>query len=138
MKNILRILCATSCLAALVISSALYAADKAEKPAPKGSIRPTGELKSTDLPALAKISFQQALAAALKAAPGGVLKAELEVEDGNLMYSFEIVGADQTITEVEIDAGNGQVLGTEKETGEKEDNKAEGKKGKKGDKEDKD
>jgi hypothetical protein len=138
MKNILRILCATSCLAALVIGPALHAADKAEKPAPKGSIRPTGELKPTELPALAKISFQQATAAALKAAPGGVLKAELEVEDGNLMYSFEIVGADKGITEVEIDAGNGQVLGTEKETGEKEDNKAEVKTGKKGDKEDKD
>ena len=138
MKNILRILCAASCLVALVISPALYAADKPEKPSPKGSIRPTGDVKPTNLPALAKISFQQATAAALKAVPGGVLKAELEVEDGNLMYSFEIVGADQTITEVEIDAGNGQVLGTEKETGEKEDNKAEGKKGKKGDKEDKD
>jgi hypothetical protein len=140
MKNILRILCAASCLAALVIGSALHAADKAEKPAPKGSIRPTGELKPTELPALAKISFQQATAAALKVAPGGVLKAELEVEDGNLMYSFEIVGADKTITEVEIDAGNGQVLGTEKETGKKEENKAEVKKDKKekGDKEDKD
>ena len=138
MKNILRILCATSCLAALVISSALYAADKPEKPAPKGSIRPTGEVKPTDLPALAKISFQQALAIALKTAPGGVIKAELEVEDGNLMYSFEIVGSDKMITEVEIDAGNGQVLATDQETGEKEDHKAEAKKDKKGDKEDKD
>jgi hypothetical protein len=138
MKNILRILFAASCLATLVVAPALRAADKPDKPAPKGSIRPTGELKPTELPALAKITFQQALAIALKTAPGGVLKAELEIEDGNLMYSFEIVGADKTITEVEIDAGNGQVLGTEKETGEKEDHKADAKKEKKGDKEDKD
>ena len=140
MNNIIRILCAASCLAVLVVGSTLHAADKPEKPAPKGSIRPTGELTPTDLPALAKISFQQATVAALKAAPGSVLKAELEVEDGNLMYSFEIVGADQTITEVEIDAGNGQVLATEKETGQKEESKAEVKKDKKekGDKEDKD
>jgi hypothetical protein len=140
MKNILRILCATSCLAALVIGSALYAADKPEKPAPKGSIRPAGEVKSTDLPALAKISFQQALAIALKTAPGGVLKAELEVEDGNLMYSFEIVGSDKAITEVEIDAGNGQVLAADQESGDKEETKADAKKEKKGkeDKEDKD
>jgi hypothetical protein len=138
MKNILRLLCAAGCLAALVVGSVLHAADKAEKPAPKASIRPTGEVKPAALPALAKISFQQALAAALKAAPGSVIKAELEVEDGNLTYSFEIVGADKAITEVEIDAGNGQVLATDKESGEKEENKAEAKKEKKDAKEDKD
>jgi uncharacterized membrane protein YkoI len=53
--------------------------------------------------------------------PGTVLKAELEVEDGCLMYSFEIVGAGKKITEVEIDAGNGKVLETEDAENEKED-----------------
>jgi uncharacterized membrane protein YkoI len=38
---------------------------------------------------------------------------ELEVEDGNLQYSFDIVGADKKVTEVEIDAGNGKVLATD-------------------------
>jgi uncharacterized membrane protein YkoI len=67
-------------------------------------------VKPADLPNLAKISFEAALRTALAAAPGSVIKAELEVEDGNLMYSFEIVGADKKIKEVEIDAGNGRVL----------------------------
>ncbi|HTZ19928.1 MAG TPA: PepSY domain-containing protein [Opitutaceae bacterium] len=138
MKNTLRLLCAASCFAALVAGPALQAADKAENPEPQGSIRPTGKMKPADLPALAKISFQEATSAALKAVPGSVLKAELEIEDGNLMYSFEIVGADKAVTEVEIDAGNGQVLGTEKETGAKEDHQAEAKKHKQHDREDKD
>ena len=78
-------------------------------------------MKPADLPALARISFDDAMKAALAAAPGKIIKAELEIEDGNLMYSFEIVGARKAITEVEIDAGNGKVLGTEQEeAGEKE------------------
>lgn len=74
------------------------------------SIRPTGRPKPAELPDLAKISFQAALKAALAAVPGRVIKAELEVEDGSLMYSFEIVTAAKIVTEVEIDAGDGTVL----------------------------
>jgi uncharacterized membrane protein YkoI len=103
-------------------------AAKDEKKAPAGSIRPAGTVAPSDLPGLAKITFQQALSAALKKAPGSIIKAELEVEDGNLMYSFEIVGANKKITEVEIDAGNGKVLNTEDEENEKEDKAAESKK----------
>ncbi len=108
----------------LGVSSLAFAAEKPEKsekaekkeaPSAIGSIRPTGDPKSKDLPALAKITFETALAAALKAAPGAVIKAELEIEDGNLQYSFEIVGADKSVTEVEIDAGNGKVLGVDKD-----------------------
>jgi len=92
----------------------------AEEKAASGSIRPTGEPSAIELTALAKLSFQDAVKAALTAVPGMIIKAELEVEDGNLLYSFEIVGADKTITEVEIDAGNGKVLGTEIEKPKKE------------------
>lgn len=84
--------------------------------APKGTIHPPRRTKTFDLPALAKISFTQALANAVAAQPGSVVKAELEVEDHCLMYSFEIVGPDRKITEVEIDAGDGSVLGKEDET----------------------
>jgi uncharacterized membrane protein YkoI len=83
---------------------------KEEKSVSTGSIRPAGKVKDTELPALAKISFDDALKAARTAVPGNVIKAELEVEDGSLIYSFEIVGADKKVTEVEIDAGNGKVL----------------------------
>lgn len=122
MKRILRVAIALCCLAALAAIPAAAKGKAAEaKPAPKGSIRPVGKVKPADLPALAKISFESALMAALVAVPGQVIKAELEVEDGNLMYSFEIVGAAKAITEVEIDAGDGKVLGTENEGDEREE-----------------
>ncbi len=118
MKKSFRTLLVASGIAALASGTTLLLAAKEEKAAPIGSVRPTGKVAPADLPALAKISFQQALSTALAKSPGSVIKAELEVEDGNLMYSFEIVGADRKITEVEIDAGNGKVLNTEDEDGE--------------------
>ncbi len=119
MKTNFRSLIAVAGLTALAVGIA-SAASAADSDAPKGSIRPGGKLKPSELPGLTHITFQQALEAALAKAGGGVIKAELEVEDGNLMYSFEIVRDDKRITEVEIDAGNGKVLGTEDETAEVE------------------
>ena len=102
----------TSALALAVSFTAFSCAEnsKGEKKTPAASIRPAGKVAAADLPALAKISFDAALRAALVAVPGNVIKAELEVEDGNLMYSFEIVAANKKVTEVEIDAGDGKVL----------------------------
>ncbi len=120
MKKSFRNLLVASVIAVLSSGFAVLLSAKEERPAPIGSIRPAGQVAPANLPALAKISFQDALRAALAKAPGSVIKAELEVEDGNLMYSFEIVSADRKITEVEIDAGNGKVLNTENEEGEKE------------------
>jgi hypothetical protein len=135
MKKLLRLTFAAGLLAlavpfALTPATAAEKKDAAEKPAPVGSIRPTGkDLKPAELAALAKISFADALKAALKAAPGVVVKAELEVEDGNLQFAFEIIGADKKTTEVEIDAGNGKVLDIDKDdAGDKEDNEAKEKK----------
>ena len=116
----LRKLSALVCTALLAFALPVLASAKAEKAASAGSIRPTKKVKAADLPALAKISFDDAVKAATTAVPGKIIKAELEVEDGSLMYSFEIVGADKSITEVEIDAGNSQVLGTDKEDSDEE------------------
>ena len=116
MKNIRPLLVASLFALTIPFAAFSFAAEKHEgekeekKSAVVGSIRPAGKIKSADLPGLAKISFEAALRTALAAVPGSVIKAELEVEDGNLMYSFEIVGADKKIKEVEIDAGNGKVL----------------------------
>ncbi len=124
MNKIIPIVSVMCCLVATIALPAVAKGKAAEtKAAPQGSIRPAGKVKPADLPALAKISFESALKAALTAVPGHVIKAELEVEDGNLMYSFEIVGADKAITEVEIDAGDGKVLGTENESKEKRSEK---------------
>ena len=115
MKTTLRLLLATVLLGGSAFSFAAEKNDgKKEAATPMGSIRPTGELEPKQLPALAKISFEAALQIALKAAPGAVVKGELEIEYGNLLYSFEIVGADKSVTEVEVDAGNGKVLGIDK------------------------
>ncbi len=122
MKTLFRPLLAAAVFAfAAPFASSSFAAEKAEKneeksekDAPKGSIRPTGDLTTAQMAALAKVSFTDALKTALAAAPGVVVKAELEVEDGNLQFSFEIVGADKKTTEVEIDAGNGKVLDVDK------------------------
>ena len=58
----------------------------------------------------AKISIEQAKAAALVANPGAtVVKAELDNENGALVYSVELsTGAD-----VKVDAGNGAILHTD-------------------------
>lgn len=118
MKTALRILSLALPLAVAGLAASTAAA-KEEKTV--GSIRISHKVAPADLPSLAKISYQQALHAALAASPGSVIKGELEVEDGNLMYSFEIVGSNKKITEVEIDAGTGKTLQTETEEDEKKD-----------------
>ncbi|MDE0805303.1 MAG: PepSY domain-containing protein [Acidimicrobiales bacterium] len=72
------------------------------------------------LEGLAKISPADAEQAALAAVPGTVNGApELENEDGSVVYEMEITSADGTVTEVVVDAGNGDVLA--QEAGDSED-----------------
>jgi uncharacterized membrane protein YkoI len=112
MNTYQKILVATGALA-LAGLAACNTSEKSDEAPVLGSIRPTGNPKAADLPALTKISLLEAMKDAQAAVPGEVITAELEVEDGNLQYSFDIVGADKKVTEVEIDAGNGKVLGTD-------------------------
>jgi hypothetical protein len=60
--------------------------------------------------AMAKISLDSAVDEALKAVPGKALKAELENENGYLVYAVEIATADRQTMDVKVDAGNGKVL----------------------------
>ena len=58
----------------------------------------------------AKISVEEAKAAALAANPGAtVVKAELDNENGALVYSIELSNG----SDVKVDAGNGAILHTE-------------------------
>ncbi len=98
----------------LAASLTTYSLAKEEKAA-VGSIRPAGKIRPADLPSMAKVSFDTAMKAALAAAPGHIIKAEPEVDDGYLIYSFEIVGADKSITEAGIDVGKGNAFGTNQE-----------------------
>lgn len=67
------------------------------------------------LQALATLTPQQAEQAALAAVPGTVAETELDDENGYVVYGVEVAGADGTVTEVVIDAGNGAVLAQQAE-----------------------
>jgi hypothetical protein len=64
---------------------------------------------------LAKISAQQATQAALAKYPGGTVvgAAQLEDENGNVVYGVEVKAADGKTYDVKVDAGNGKVLSSE-------------------------
>ncbi len=75
------------------------------------------QIKSDEagLAQMAKIPMNSAINAALKQVPGKVLRAELENENGYLVYGVEIVKSDQQIVDVKVDAGNGMILRTDKD-----------------------
>ncbi|PMP68566.1 PepSY domain-containing protein [Desulfurella multipotens] len=62
---------------------------------------------------LASVNIDQAVASALKAQPGQVIKAGLENEDGYLVWGVEIASNNQ-IHEVKVDAKNAKILKIEK------------------------
>jgi uncharacterized membrane protein YkoI len=59
---------------------------------------------------LAKITLQQAMTIASNAQSGKISKAELQNEDGFLVYNVVVVSQDKRIHEVKVDAGNGSIL----------------------------
>jgi uncharacterized membrane protein YkoI len=84
----------------------------------KGSIRIQSE--EARFAEMAKISMDSAINAALKEVPGKVLRAELEEQDGYLVYGVEIAKADHQIVDVKVDAGNGKVLKIDQDQADKE------------------
>lgn len=75
---------------------------------------------------MAKIPMNAAVSAALKQVPGNVLRAELENENGYLVYGVEIVKADQQTVDVKVDAGNGRILSTDRDKQDTEGREREG------------
>jgi hypothetical protein len=69
----------------------------------------------------AKISMKKARGIALKKAPGKISSAELERENGKLIYSFDIKQSGQAgVTDVAVDAINGDIVDVHHETPAKE------------------
>ena len=116
-------------------SEAPSSEQKQEEPAYTGSVPAPqegqeGQDESKDdeaaeaqaLEGLATVSPDEARDAALAAVPGTADKVELDNENGFVVYSVEVTGADGTVTDVKVDAGNGQVLaqdtGEDSESGE--------------------
>ena len=84
------------------------------------SIHAKKSMSKTELTAMAKWTQADALTAALKSLnttpdKATVQKSELEVEDGCLVYSFDIAVAEESKGkhEIEVDAGNGRILETD-------------------------
>ncbi len=68
----------------------------------------------------AKISMKEARSIALKKAPGKIASAELERENGKLIYSFDIKSGKGAVTEVNVNAMNGEIVAVHHETAAKE------------------
>ena len=65
------------------------------------------------LAGLATLSQADAEAAALAAVSGEIVQAELDNENGFVVWSIEIRDGSGVVHDVKVDAGNGQVLGTQ-------------------------
>ena len=100
-------------LASLLQAGISFAANKGQQLKP-GTIRVQQD--ESAYPGLATITLEQAKDVALANVQGEVLKIELEDENGFLVYGVEIVGSDKMVTDVKIDAGNGEILLVEKDT----------------------
>lgn len=83
-----------------------------------------GDKPSAEMMKQAKVSMEQARATALKKVPGEVIEGELEMEDGKLVYSFDIKTAAGKKMEVWIDAKNGKVLRASEDTEDDDDDMA--------------
>lgn len=82
---------------------------------------PVTDQSEADFPAMAKISLNRAMENALKSNSGRVLKAELEDEDGFLVYSIEVVAPDHSTMEVVLDAGSGKILSMREDKADRDD-----------------
>ncbi|MCX5109298.1 PepSY domain-containing protein [Streptomyces sp. NBC_00378] len=58
----------------------------------------------------ARVDVKEAVAAAVEAVPGTVTEAELDDEDGGLVWELDVYGSDKVWHDVTVDAGNGKVL----------------------------
>jgi uncharacterized membrane protein YkoI len=112
-KNILHSL--ISILAACVLTGCV--SEKCERHACHNK-----EAKQAKLMAEAKVTKADAEKIALGKVPGGTVKeGELEKEKGKLIWSFDLTTPDtKDITEVNVDAITGDVVGVEKEAAESE------------------
>ena len=99
------------CLWTTILAGCIhFGDDKRETEALRAAtIKLNGSESTTDREALAKVTVDEARAAALAHTPGEVKEVELEAENGYLVYSVDIVKGGKK-HEVQVDAGTGKVL----------------------------
>ena len=86
-----------------------------------GTIKITHQSEA-DFPALAKLTFDQAIQKASAKVPGQVLRTDLGDESGFLVYEIELVGVDKSIVDVKVDAGSGKILAMNLDKADREGN----------------
>lgn len=84
-----------------------------------------GQENDAALLAQAKISLTQAITAAEQHAQGKAVRAELEDENGTLVYGVEVTNGTQA-TDVKVDINNGKILSAQADQA---DHEAEGREG---------
>ncbi|MFI7388556.1 PepSY domain-containing protein [Streptomyces sp. NPDC049813] len=63
----------------------------------------------------AEVSAEDAIAAALKHTPGTAAGADLDSDDGRLVWEVDVIGGGDTWHDVDVDPGTGKVLGSHTE-----------------------
>jgi uncharacterized membrane protein YkoI len=86
-----------------------------------GTEKVKGEESKMTLDKLAKISAEKAQSLALQKAPGKILESDLEVENGLLIYSYNIQTNDHRIMEVQTNAKDGSIVIAQEEIPSKEE-----------------
>lgn len=117
-------------LSTLILAGALSLAvsplSAGSAPAAKGSIK-TGKEHMLDFPFLAKISVERAIKVARKAVPDGVPAYAYQLADnGYLTWTIWMGMKDKSQMQVDIDAGNGKILGVKPVVKDKKDDMKEG------------
>lgn len=94
----------------------------------KGGKKEKDETKqAVEMSKTAKVTIEQAIKTATEKVAGKVIEAELERKHDKAIWEVEIVGADDKVSEVHVDADSGAVIDVEEKKGEA---KQKGKKGK--------
>ena len=80
--------------------------------------------EAVEMSKTAKVTVEQAIKTATEKVAGKVIEAELERKHDKAVWEVEIVGADDKVTEVHIDADTGAVIDTEEKGAEKKEHKS--------------
>jgi len=74
-----------------------------------------GQHTESEFPDLATVTLTEAVQSATAHTAGKLLGVELESENGFLIYSVELVTPDNSIMDVKVDAGSGEVLAVDRD-----------------------
>ena len=81
----------------------------------KGKGKKDESKETIEMAAVAKVTIDQAIKAALEKVAGKVVEAELEKKHDTLVWEVEVVTAENKVMEVHIDAESGAVIDVEEE-----------------------